>query len=482
MSSKNNEIIIRFSHVAAQPHRHDESSDKHPIKRLIGFVRGTHLMPLLDKAELAANPRSSRRNGVVDAILDTLHKTPELFRYKSKGLLIGTSQCEELQRNRYRLKFEQPDVEGILDGGHNMLAIGLHMLKPVMDPAEWKRIKFWDDMKVAWDSHRDDVEEIKDDFDFEVTVELLVPSGSTSDDIDAFLMPLLEVCEARNNNAQLPIEAKSNKQGFYDAIKVAVPPDFAARVEWKPNSWDDEDERRPVKVRDLVALAWIPLNALSEANALPKRIVVSPQNTYRNKGECSIRFEELMELDAVTRQVSGARRELYHPGVTSAFKLLADLPQLYDLIYEQFPDAYNGGGRRRFAANPIVKIFDPAKRKAAKAAGKDTSGYITTEPLTPFFRDGVRCSYPEGLIVPVIYGLKGLMVVETGKVRWAVRDPKAFVAKHLAKIADAYQLVMNMARWDPQKISKDPNSYEFAVREFQNTLRQEQGTARTAIA
>ncbi len=35
--------------------------------------------------------------------------------------------------------------------------------------------------------------------------------------------------------------------------------------------------------------AWIPLNALNEAGAMPKNISVSPQNTYRNKGECSLK-------------------------------------------------------------------------------------------------------------------------------------------------------------------------------------------------
>jgi len=480
MPSKIDEIVIRFASVAAQPSRSDDSEKDSPIKRLVGFVPGKYIVPLLDKAGLAANPRSSRRNNVVSDILDTLEKSPELFRYKSKGLLIGTAHCDELQRNRYRLRFKEPKVEGILDGGHNLLGIGLHMLKPIMEEPDWKRIKSWDDMKAAWDQHREQIEEIKDTFRFDVAVELLIPSGSSRDDIDAFLMPLLEVCEARNNNAQLPIEAKSNKQGFYDAIKEAVPPEFAARVEWKPNSWEDEDEKRPIKVRDLVALAWIPLNALSDANALPKMINVPPQNTYRNKGECSARFEELMSMDTVTRQLQGARRELHHFGVASAFKLLADLPQLYDQIYEEFPDAYNSEGKRRFAANPIVKIYDPAKRSAAKTAGKDASGYITTEPKTPFFRRGTRCSYPDGLIVPVIYGLKGLMIVRDGKIRWAVRNPHDFVARNLPRIAEAYQLVMNLARWDPQKISKDPNSYEFAVREFQNALNDEGRTASAA--
>ena len=62
------------------------------------------------------------------------------------------------------------------------------------------------------------------------------------------------------------------------------------------------------------------------------------------------------------------------------------------------------------------------------------------------------------------------MKVKKGKVVWAVDDPFAFVNSHLERIADSYQLVMGMAQWDPQKIAKDPNSYEFAVREFRNAL------------
>lgn len=474
MSKVTNDIVVRFAHVAEQPSSNTETGEDTPIKRLIGFVPAKYLLPLFDNASLAANPRSSRRNAVVSDILNTLDTTPELFRYKSKGILLGTSSYKALQRNRYRLEFNDTNIEGILDGGHNMLAIGLHMLKPHMDEKDWKRLKSWDDMKAAWEDHRDAIEDSKDEYDLYVPVELLVPAGNTEEDVDAFLMSLLEVCEARNNNAQLPIEAKSNKQGFYDAIKDVMPTSFADRVEWKPNSWEDDAERRPIKVRDLVALAWIPLNVLNEEGALPLNIGVSPQNTYRNKGECSKKFEELMSDDAVTDQKQGAQRELKHSGVRSAFGVLADLPKLYDQIYADFPTAYNGKGKRRFASNPIVKIYDPEKRKAAQKSGKDVKGYVTSEPKTPFYRHGVKNNYPEGLIVPLIYGLKGLMVVEDGEVVWAVDDPFAFLKQHLERIAESYQLVMNMAHWDPQKISKDSSSYEFAVREFRNALLEDQ--------
>ena len=81
------------------------------------------------------------------------------------------------------------------------------------------------------------------------------------------------------------------------------------------------------------------------------------------------------------------------------------------------------------------------------------------------------CSYPEGLIVPLVYGLQGIMEVSKGKVQWAVDDPAAFVRESLPAIAGAYQLVLEMAKWDPQKVAKNPASHEFAVQQFRAALR-----------
>ena len=66
-----------------------------------------------------------------------------------------------------------------------------------------------------------------------------------------------------------------------------------------------------------------------------------------------------MSRDDVTVKDKGAQRNLTHKGVLSAFDILADLPELHDQIYKEFPSAYNNGGKRRFATNPIVKIYNP---------------------------------------------------------------------------------------------------------------------------
>ncbi len=148
------------------------------------------------------------------------------------------------------------------------------------------------------------------------------------------------------------------------------------------------------------------------------------------------------------------------------------MPDLLDQIYEEFPEAYNSNGYR-FGSKPIVKLYAPERRKVAKAGGKDVSGYTTTQPRTPFMRRPVHYNYPDGLIIPLVYGLKGLMEVKNGRVVWVVDNPSKFVKRNLKSIAGSYALALDMGKWDPQKISKNPASHEFAVNEFRRALAEE---------
>src|SRR3546814_6590278 len=86
------------------------------------------MLPLFDAVALEANPRSAKAGLVTEAISESIAETPDTFPFKTKGVLAGASDYDGLDRKRYELRFENPHVEGILDGGHNMLAIGTHIL------------------------------------------------------------------------------------------------------------------------------------------------------------------------------------------------------------------------------------------------------------------------------------------------------------------------------------------------------------------
>src|SRR5690606_29702160 len=103
---------------------------------------------------------------------------------------------------------------------------------------------------------------------------------------------------------------------------------------------------------------------------------------------------------------------------------------------------------------------------ARRAAAKDKSGFVVTQPTTHYTNAPVYYRYPDGLIMPLVYGLKGLMEVENDRIVWAT-DPFLFLDRYLGDVAGAYRLVLDMARFDPQKLSKNQANHEFAVGEFE---------------
>ncbi|MDW8444969.1 MAG: hypothetical protein RML45_12405 [Acetobacteraceae bacterium] len=134
-------------------------------------------------------------------------------------------------------------------------------------------------------------------------IEILVPADLKDDAIVSdFRSQLLEICAARNNNAELTLETKANQKGFYEAIKAALPDKVARRIEWKSNIAGGD-----IKVRDIIALSWIPLSRIPD---LPGK-KPPPQNLYRNKSECVKLFDELMSNGNDLR--AQRRRSDLHP-------------------------------------------------------------------------------------------------------------------------------------------------------------------------
>jgi hypothetical protein len=88
----------------------------------------------------------------------------------------------------------------------------------------------------------------------------------------------------------------------------------------------------------------------------------------------------------------------------------------------------------------------------------------------PFTKQPVRYSYPDGLIMPLVYGLVELMEVGAdGKVRWKV-EPLPFLDDHLEAIVRKYKVILEAFRFDPQKIAKNEGSYDLVVDAFETEL------------
>ena len=99
-------VIVRFD---------DYKTASHKLNRLRGDVQARSFIDLISGADLEANPRVAKKGAVTKEIEECLVDSPELFHYKSKGLLVACREVEILERNRVRFEFEDTELEGILD-------------------------------------------------------------------------------------------------------------------------------------------------------------------------------------------------------------------------------------------------------------------------------------------------------------------------------------------------------------------------------
>ena len=457
-------VIIKMEQAAEQEHE--------GILRVVGFAKVKEIIKVINVLDLNANPRESKVGPVTRAIQDSMMQTPELFPFKTKGILLGASTFERFDRKRYQVTFGDPETEGILDGGHNALAIGLFVLENACDYADVKlgRVSNWGDFKHEWEANSDVIEDYQialrkpedgeggtTPLDVLVPLELLLPASY--EDTDLYRANLLDICAARNNNVQLSTATKANKRGYFDALRSAFEnecPSLASKIEWKTN------DGGTIRVDKIVSLSWIPLKLVVEEcgpfcdeNGKP---VDAPNNVafYSGKSACLNKFERLMSSpDVSNSNSSDYHRELKNTTVLQALQITAQLPEIYDYIYAHFAECYNKSGGH-FGAIEAVK------------------GVNKTKKVTPFNGYAVDCNVPDGYIAPVIYGLQALMEVreEDGRqcIRWKVDDPMGWVENHLQGIMQIYMNSISMCGYDPQKVGKSAGSYEMAFAGYKLAL------------
>lgn len=450
MIEQNPSIILKFDQSTEQTVGY--------ITKIVGLVKSKHIIPMIDVLDLKANPRSSKTGPVTRAIQESIEADPNLFPFKTKGVLLASSRYEKLDRGRIKIMPDNFEIEGILDGGHNTLAIGLYILKRAMN---FKGENFpkgevtWDRFKELWLENRETINQYQESLrnedvlgvlNFYVPIELLVPSdGNDFVCVEKFKNDLLEICEARNNNVELNVSAKANQKGYFDTLRNEMSqryPELSNRIEWKTNDGGD------IKVQDLIALAWIPLALITPVKDENNKVIenVAANKLYSAKGSCLKQFEKLMASPEVTNKTTvDYKRELKNVEVGSALRLAVEIPELYDYIYERFPEYYNAADGKYGRITAVRKMNEKRKNKK-----------------TPFFDRPVEYLNPEGYIMPLIYGLQALMKNNNGKIEW-IQPPKNFLEENLEKIVNRYGRVIKMCEFDPQKVGKNVQIYDEAL-------------------
>lgn len=445
---KSQNYIVRFKGLSV---REDKEGN---LKKIQGEIDAVNFVNVLDNANLESDPRDAKKGNVTDDICETLEKTPELFHYKSKGVLLSSIKTELLERNRVRLNSSDPEIEGILDGGHNSLAIALFFLSKLEEAkSDYNRIKRWKDLEDVWCKYSDKIKDLlknDDGCNFLVPIEIITTKDGV--ECDNFVVDILDIAQARNNNAQLTEETKAHKAGYYKELKGCLNSEIRDQIEWRTN-----DGGR-IKARDIVAMSMIPLSLIVEKFKEDK-IKINPVDIYSSKGKCVKVFNEIYKHKNVSKENKDGTLKAVNTKFLSALKLTADIPLIYDMLLKEFPEAYNNvsPGYGRISS---VGIYDPDKAKLKKEKGK----YLRRPPKTKYSQKELRFESPDGFIVPLLWGLTSLIKEDKEKLVWKVPDPLNFLKKVIynEEFMTVYQGNIKAHDYDPPRVGKNNGSYQIA--------------------
>lgn len=427
-------LILRLDHSnSLQP-----SNEEVKIDKFVSSISPVNFVRLLKMADNKVNPRIATINRITKGIHETLETSPELFWLKSKGILIATETCEQLERNRVKITLGNLDYEGIMDGGHNTFAIATFIVEKLFD----KKLKTWIECKEFWDSNYDEIlkrfEASEDDFKFSVPIEIITPNAEDGA-LAEFYDYISEICAARNNNVQLKETAKGNQVGFYDYLKEELNLEFD--IIWKTGDFGR------IKSEDVISLASLGLIFLKENEALPPDVKsLNKISVYSQKSKCVDFFNEVMSNDNISNEVNG-KYQLTDRSVQTALGLTKNILQFFDRMYLEFPNLYHKAAPGKFG-------------RISSVNNKKQSGvpFHTTNEQSDY-------QYSFGFFYPLICGVTKLMQIDkkTGMVSWRV-NPKNLDLSTLD--LTQYVELIKMVNFDPQKIGKGAAFYNEAESVF----------------
>lgn len=400
------------------------------LRKSTGHTDLLGIIEIIQNLELEVNPRESKKNKVTNQIIKDLEANKLLFPFKNKGLLISANYSLHADKE-VEIHISESQYQGIIDGGHTTYALGIYILKDLGYPEiTVNNLKTWKDLKKFWTSeyyrikklYHETQEHIKNLY---IPIELI----SLENTQDNYREIILDISSARNTNAQLKYETLVNQSGFFDPIKKILDPEVSSKINWKTNSSGFID------VRFLISILWAPLGMAE----LPYNInPISGSIAYSSKQTVISRYFELMQ----TLENKDEMQEIFINSTSSAFILMNDFLRIHDTLTNNFIEYFEQDGRKiqnyqAFKSGNNLNFFDNSTLSS--------HGY----------------SIPQGFLLPIIYGMRGLLENNEGNLKW-ITDPLKFIEDpyNNKRIFNSVNAVMELSNGDPQKVGKNQFSYK----------------------
>ena len=428
-------IIVKLEHG----NNAQKSNEEVKIQRISSSISPYHFIRLVGVSDNKINPRAARENGITCDIRETLDLSPNLFWLMSKGILIATENCKLLDRGRVSLTTDG-DREGIMDGGHNALAISQFLISKLFP--EVKIFKTWTDCKEFWNKNEKEIinrfneQGGNDTFKFSIPVEIIFPSDADGS-LDEYYETISQICTARNTNVQLKQATQDNQVGIYEVLKEHL--SCSDKVVWKSGQSGD------IKVEDIVSMAVIPLIFLQEQGRLPNDKTIKTLNAvsvYSQKSKCVEFYGDVLKHPEISTKQED-KYILNNSLVRSALEMIDDIVKAYDRMYLAFPDIHNSNAGK-FGR---IGAVDQKKTKCV------SSPFLTTAQKTDY-------KYSAGFFLPLFCGIRKLMYIDeaTNTLKWKKNPSDSSFDFRDLKCAKYIEMVKFLA-YDPLKVGKASMMY-----------------------
>lgn len=426
-----NSLIIKLEHG----NNAQKSIEGIKIQRISSSISPYHFIRLVAIADNQINPRAARENGITSDIRETLECYPEIFWLKSKGILLATENCKLLDRGRVSLTLDGAR-EGIMDGGHNALAIAQYIISNLYPKS--KIMKSWQDYKDFWREKEDEIIRLfneaggNDHFRFSIPIEIIFP-GDEDGALDEYYEMISQICTGRNTNVQLKQATQDNQVGIYETLKSNL--SCSDKVIWKSGQIGE------FKVEDVISLADIPLIFLQENGLLPKSIkTLNPISVYSQKSKCVDFYGDVLK----NKEISTREEDKYKLDstlVSSALKMTNDIIKAYDKMYLTFPEIHNANAGKFGRINAV-------EQKDTKCINVP---FQTTSQKTDY-------KYSAGFFLPLLCGIRKLMCIDevTNTIKWKINPMD--IDFHELKCAKYIEMV-KFLQYDPLKVGKASMMY-----------------------
>ena len=276
-------------------------TDTEGLKTYIAVV-SVFEVPNLDDWR-AINIRDAKLTGSVPkAIRDTLNDDPGMFLFKNRGLVVTAKEVKfDNESSKLTLALEDPDVHGLLDGGHTYKVIQ----------------QYCSDVKDA---------EVQPSEQAFVRVEIL--EGFNPDQIR-------DIVDARNTSNQVKNQSLMELAKHFDGIKSAIVGEtYANKIAYKEYEimeGTDGKTAKPIDVREIVALLTLfDKEDYGDNN--------HPILAYSQKATCLNRFKENLET------------------YKKIYPLLKDILRLWDVIHRDMRKWYDASKEKQGQTGRFGKI------------------------------------------------------------------------------------------------------------------------------